>query len=1166
MGMLRILGIAAGAVAGAAGIAGAAAAVSSCAQTPANVPVRTFEQAKDVDYLCVRYNDNNGVALDPRANVGLKPNECQQVPVNVTGSSLSNHLLALVTQTTRGEVAVVDLTAGGIVDVSKATPGTNFIPVGASPTGIAVGADAQMTFVSSANPNKPAIYGIPTAARGNSRTGAGFVAGVFGDSAGTEPAPSPLAITDLPACALPQPPQTIAVAPISPQNGGPAPGYVLVAVLQRAHGQAAKVVAIDPTGMLLGGGASVGAGTDAGTGAGAGAGTDAGAVTPVTPGILAPCAILGGVALSEQLPPTSTGGPAWPDGVPYFDAGDLATQEPGPGPSCLAADAAPPPLATDPYAQSVPAHAAMRDDVPVLYLGDAELPIIHVFDLSNPAQPKELSPLLATSLAQPQRRVAVGAIAISPPTRNYQRYLYAVDTTDGSVMVFDVSDAASSPRTPLQRPHPELNPLAPVGSPRPSRRLQRRWASRLTTGPCIPNGQSNIDQVHTASGYLCNPNPNTRPEAGVFLDNGAYYQADPNLVTMPNASPTGTVQGLPLRLRGVFGFVTLTTGTVVTIDVDDWDAPCRRPDPMAADNICGATVPVGMTGLLAAPQPDAGAPGSSTFLDPYSAPCTELPPPAGRGTSAVTQEAFFPVSAPNRMRSGVLLRNDPIAGNHAPNIVGTPALTDMTGAPVSVSTAGGVPPLILPTALPSGFIDPTLVVNPTDPPYQQRSLVDAGTTTPNVRLSFDDPTASQDQAWSVSYEGALPTSTGIAADIKPGTGGGYETLTFTIGSGTGLPVADAGLPAQGLGPGFCERGVEDWDLGQARAQETLDAMSAAGLPQPPDLKQWTADYIEIQDELLLQGDAYWSVSSSTNSCWSGLVDGTTPLEDNGKGVSSSLADARYNACEQAFGESSAADTHLGRDLPILRAYDDHLDVGRFYWPPGQPEQTTNRVIVGQDPGNKTSLQFVACCFHQQASFKVRGGGEWIAAGQGGIGFLHHVIANPTPENDSLNGSAPGLRCVLSCDPNQVLLNARSFDVPWANIPWGKSGGSRRRGGRRRPGRRSVGRGLVHLPHRRGRRCDVDGRRPQQPPGDAQPLLLVRHVDGVRRARLRVRSHPHAARLHLAVPGAAEGSRRSSSPSPGARSSPSARSRRATSSRSDSSRSSTASRRGWSSSI
>jgi hypothetical protein len=128
------------------------------------------------------------------------------------------------------------------------------------------------------------------------------------------------------------------------------------------------------------------------------------------------------------------------------------------------------------------------------------------------------------------------------------------------------------------------------------------------------------------------------------------------------------------------------------------------------------------------------------------------------------------------------------------------------------------------------------------------------------------------------------------------------------------------------------------------------------------------------------------------------------------------------------------DSFLTRDFPIIEAYDGYLRIGRFGWyatapaesPDGGtaakgtsiPESTSNRVVVGASPTNPPFLRFAQCCFHRQAAFKVRTGGEWVAVGSAS-GMLHHVVAGP---NDN--------RCVLSCDPRLGLMNSRAFDVPW----------------------------------------------------------------------------------------------------------------------------------------
>jgi len=1054
----------------AAGAVGVAIASSSCAATPTNVPVRTFEQPKKVDVVCVAVNNPaDGGPLAASEIHGLVQSECAPAAsdfaaLNVTTTpTLPNHLFAVVTQTTRGELAVVDLTAGAVVDEDRSTPGTNFIPVGSSPTDVVVTPDGLMTFVASADPNKPAIYGIPT---GPHDTDAGLAGALLGDSTGASgaPVPLPLLITDLEACALPQPPQALAVAAIPGGDGGASRGYALIAVLAATAGASAKVVAIDPTSLLRGGG------VDAGL-------SDA---APSTPGVLAPCARLGAIALSGALPASWSGGPAWPDGVPYADAGSLGSQEPSLGPACVASiadggggmtapttgsseageaddagaadeageevDAGTLPLALPASAQPFPTTAALRDDLPILYVGDGAIPVIHVIDLTDPTHPRELSPLLATSVAQPTRQVTVGALAISPTTRDYTRYLYAVDQGDGSLMVFDVSDPSLSPRTPLQRPHSELNPLVP--------RDRLTFSAPVATvgfvqhdWPLIPpgpNGTANPDQIHAYTGLLCNPNPNAHPDAGSFADLGAYYRVDQATV-IQSSGGVSTVQGFPSRLRGIFGFATLSNGTVVTLDVDDWDAPCRRPDPMATPQP-DAGPSFGMTGLLDIPEPDAGPRGSATFLDPYSAPVTyqaSIPESA-----AVTQEAFFPVSAPHRMRSSYLLRNDPTSGDHIPNLVGTPQLFNSLGAPESASAT--VPPLILPTSLPPGFVDPTYSQNPAEAdPQEQRSLplpalFPSTKAVAGVRLSFDDPTVATNQDWTVTYEGALPVGQQSPADIE--TTDGYQTLTITIGTiGLDGGTPGTGLPAATQGPGFCERGVEDWSIGQTRArtfasavQELEPTLRDGGAAQPLDHSQWTSDYIEITDDIAMQGDPYWTVpvkadGAIVNDCWAGI-------DGQAEGGPGSLADdsdpnignERYNVCQQTFAPPTTdPDTYLTRDFPILKAYDDHLVVGRFGWIAADskgksvPESTTNRVVVGSSTTNVPFLKLMRCCFHHQAAFKVRSGGEWVTVGSS-LGFMHHVIAAPPGSDPSSPASRP---CVLSCDPHDVLLNARSLDVP-----------------------------------------------------------------------------------------------------------------------------------------
>ncbi|HEX3772801.1 MAG TPA: hypothetical protein VHV30_18105, partial [Polyangiaceae bacterium] len=203
------------------------------------------------------------------------------------------------------------------------------------------------------------------------------------------------------------------------------------------------------------------------------------------------------------------------------------------------------------------------------------------------------------------------------------------------------------------------------------------------------------------------------------------------------------------------------------------------------------------------------------------------------------------------------------------------------------------------------------------------------------------------------------------------------------------------------------------------------------------LPQWTADYVEITDDILASNDPYWSLpeaagtgdAGADNDCWyipeleqsNGNTNGHVEPQD------------RYNLCQATYGApGSNPDNNLNRDVPIVEAYQDRLIVGRFAHPDGPLETTQTRVVDPGSDNNKPFLKLLTCCFAGRAGFKIRAGGEWVAVGQQGIGLLHHVVPAATGGSSGAdagaNATAP--RCVLSCDPQAVLLNARSFDIPW----------------------------------------------------------------------------------------------------------------------------------------
>lgn len=919
----------------------------ACSETPESIPIRTFERAQNMDIICLR-------VTGPGAPEPLAQEECAPVPPNVAGARLANQLFALVTQTTRGEVAVVDLTAGALVDQDHSVPGINFLPVGGMPTDIAATPDGKMAFVASGEPNKFAIYGIP----GHR---------ILGDAAARQDPEGAPTLASWPVCTLPQRPGSLTIVPRPPAPASEEEGeavavtapYELVAVLPGDRTTSAKVVTIDPLPFLRGAPrrGDDGAPVD-----------DLGEGVVLSPGQLAPCPITAAIELSgqEAVPASFRAGPTWADGIPWVDGGvDLACDMPERTTECglppcrcvggsapaggdagadagePAAEACEPDAGPAPPVEheldlgplEAPRPLAIARDYQTVYVADDGVPLIHVLDLSRPGEPRELEPFVVTSLVEPARVVSVGALAISPPTHEYRRFLYAVDRNEGSIAVFDVTDPETADRSPMSRPHPELNPFQPpdriaFGAPVVSITFARHdWPLSRANGVPIAN-------ANTKTGLLCNPNPNLEPIGDEPARYGMYYRA----------SSTDVDVGLgPTRLRGVFAFATLSNGQVVTIDVDDWDAPCRRPQTITGAEEAEDGSPLAASALAVA-QP---APSSPDDLDPYHAP---VAPP-----ESVSQEVFVPVSAPHRLRSRHMLRDDTRTGRHVPFLSAKPQLRTPQAAAGPIESL----PQLRPTALRPG--------------------ASAGTEEPGVRFSFEAPDVHFDQDWTVVYEGALPGFAGLPGTLA--TTDDYASIVLSQSEAR-----------------FCDKGVEDWAAGEARARAITSALAADGRPAYAErLERRLIDYVHVTDELLPPEDPLWSQADlpAPNSCWGPELPG---------------ARERYEACLVTFG--SAEQPSENRDFPILEAYDDRVVLGRFATLPGN----ATREAIYSHPSNAAHLKLLRCCFHHQIGFEVRGGSQWVATGSS-VGMLSHMAPDE------------GGRCVSSCDAREALLNARAPSLP-----------------------------------------------------------------------------------------------------------------------------------------
>jgi hypothetical protein len=680
-----------------------------------------------------------------------------------------NALYALVTQTVTAEVAVVRLSGGrglsGVVDVNRSLPGITPLRVGSKPVAIVTTPGGRASFVGTADPGRPGLFGL----------GSQCITAGTADPESDPPA-TVRDLTSWPACALPTPPgdMTILLDPADAAGrvretcGGEyqteltepvSASYECGADLRGdplVGGRPKLAVALPEWGQL--------------------AIFDAQEIMNRPPGSFDPCVPETVLPLQNALPETVRQ-PLPPDLV--VEGCTDALQEYGPFPAFA----------------SRPAGMAQRDGR--LYVADRGGPLVHVLDVSNGCAPQELPPLVATSLESPDRVVTTSQVAVSPQTTRGERFVYAIDElgeTTASVMIFDVSPGQAR-RTPLVRPNSVLVPSEPPD------RLQFSGAAKdvafaLHDVP-IPDPVTGETRV----GVFCDPDPDADPDSPA-----ARYRTTGDQARGAR----------PATLRGIFGFILLSNGRVAVIDVEDFDAPCRRP---AETNTLDVFDFRGCAG-------DADA-------EPFLL----------NGVPTVSNEASCRAVVQHRPRSARLITTNSRTGVGAPTLRALPRLSrNGRGLPVSnLLPQGQVNPLLaavdFESAAPGGapvpaqtYVGVTLRTSGTgrDDLVIDPSLAEQA----SVALPFVEPRAyPAQQVVSVTYEGAITERTG--------------GLFVVEGNRAILEDQDAL---------FCNAGVQD--------DEAARELGAQRFGLEPDLldafSERHGDYVQIASPLLPARDSYWS--------------------------------------------------------------------------------------------------------------------------------------------------------------------------------------------------------------------------------------------------------------------------------------------------------------------
>lgn len=144
----------------------AALATVACNQVSINTPIRSFDRPTDVALACVldlgdHFEATNLEVCSPEE--ALK--HIRQDPA--TGEDVYPHLRALVTQSARGEVALVDASRGRLVDVFPRQPGFGFLPVGKLPEHVRASRDGCVAVTTNGGScdlsrvDLPQLYNMP---------------------------------------------------------------------------------------------------------------------------------------------------------------------------------------------------------------------------------------------------------------------------------------------------------------------------------------------------------------------------------------------------------------------------------------------------------------------------------------------------------------------------------------------------------------------------------------------------------------------------------------------------------------------------------------------------------------------------------------------------------------------------------------------------------------------------------------------------------------------------------------------------------------------------------------------------------------------------------------------------------------------------------------------
>lgn len=536
-----------------------------------------------------------------------------------------------------------------------------------------------------------------------------------------------------------------------------------------------------------------------------------------------------------------------------------------------------------------------------MYVADRTAPVIHQLDTRDACEVVEVGALYPLSYSEPTAVVGTRRVALSPVVDSGARYVYAVEestrATSGSVMVFDVSPSGPQ-RTPLVLQH------APV--------VPDQLPDRVGVGAEVSDLEfffrdaEVVDQNGvTSSGIRCEPSPEGDDSAGALF------------------RPTTSGGAEPIQLRGLFAMASLHNGYLALIDVDDYDAPCRRPSAIGRGD---ENPPVGC------------ATDSEQFAG------TAIEQLNDDEVTRVTGEQSCHVVQPHRVRARSLYTE----GVGAPRLRAFPRLRSDEGTSLLVDqSAKGLehPRMLAPFAQSGRLVVGTSVYTTDGADGSDLEVHPGRNEGSNLLLPVSEPRSYSKHTGlgAITYEGVLGSATQARVDLV--TGGDYPRKPVT-------GVVDSrryGVLDSGPGALLCSLGLEDSTTIAERAsalQQTSDAASAE-LPAAQYSARFASyygDYVELLEPLLADTHEYWD--GDGKACGERY---------RGEGI-----DGR-RACELTFGVNAEGQSE--RDFRIVRAFDDQLLV--------EPRN------YGSEGERTALLELFGCCFPDATWFVPRASHQWV---------------------------------------------------------------------------------------------------------------------------------------------------------------------------------------------